>query len=98
MASRWRTRQVGVGCASESDTCAAFASGRWEKWYGFELRNDPFDTCYFEDDDPTPRKIEGYQTDGLFQIGMDHLKDRADERPFCMVISVEGCYGGGLYV
>ena len=26
--------------------------GRWQKWYGFELRNDPFDTCYFEDDDP----------------------------------------------
>ncbi len=63
--------------------------GRWEKWYGFELRNDPFDTCYFEDDDPTPKKIEGYQTDGLFQIGMDYIKDRADDRPFCMVISVE---------
>ena len=63
--------------------------GRWQKWYGFELRNDPFDTCYFEDDDPTPKKIEGYQTDGLFQIGMDHIKDRTDDRPFCMVISVE---------
>ena len=63
--------------------------GRWQKWYGFELRNDPFDTCYFEDDDPTPKKIEGYQTDGLFQIGMDYIKDRADDRPFCMVISVE---------
>ena len=63
--------------------------GRWKKWYGFELRNDPFDTCYFEDDDPTPKKIEGYQTDGLFQIGMDYIKDRVDDRPFCMVISVE---------
>ena len=63
--------------------------GRWQKWYGFELRNDPFDTCYFEDDDPTPKKIDGYQTDGLFQIGMDHIKDRVDDRPFCMVISVE---------
>ena len=63
--------------------------GRWQKWYGFELRNDPFDTCYFEDDDSTPKKIEGYQTDGLFQIGMDYIKDRADDRPFCMVISVE---------
>lgn len=63
--------------------------GRWQKWYGFELRNDPFDTCYFEDDDPTPKKIEGYQTDGLFQIGMDYIKDRVNDRPFCMVISVE---------
>ena len=63
--------------------------GRWQKWYGFELRNGPFDTCYFEDDDPTPQKIEGYQTDGLFQLGMDYLQDRTDDRPFCMVVSVE---------
>ncbi len=63
--------------------------GRWQKWCGFELRNDPFDTCYFEDDDPTPRKIEGYQTDGLFQLGINHLKNRTADRPFCMVISVE---------
>ena len=63
--------------------------GRWQKWYGFELRNGPFDTCYFEDDNPTPIKIDGYQTDGLFQLGIDYLKDRDDERPFCMVVSVE---------
>ncbi|MCH2663507.1 sulfatase [bacterium] len=63
--------------------------GRWQKWYGFELRNGPFDTCYFEDDDPTPIDIDGYQTDGLFEIGMNHMQDRARENPFCMVISVE---------
>ena len=63
--------------------------GRWEKWFGFELRNDPFDTCYFEDGDPTPHKIDGYQTDGLFDIGMNHIRTRADDRPFCMVVSVE---------
>ncbi|MDA0747634.1 MAG: sulfatase-like hydrolase/transferase, partial [bacterium] len=64
--------------------------GRWEKWFGFELRNGPFDTYYFEDDDPTPRKIERYQTDGLFDLGMNYLSDGRDpERPFCMVISVE---------
>ncbi|MGY8825274.1 MAG: sulfatase family protein [Candidatus Latescibacterota bacterium] len=64
--------------------------GRWQKWYGFELRNGPFDTCYFEDENPTPIPIEGYQTDGLFDIGMNHLKDRRDaDKPFCMVISVE---------
>ena len=33
--------------------------GRWEKWFGFELRNAPFDTYYFEDDDPAPRPIRG---------------------------------------
>jgi len=64
--------------------------GRWRKWLGFELRNDPFDTCYFEDGDPTPRPIEKYQTDGLFDLGMDHLRSSRDgSRPFCMVISVE---------
>ncbi|MBS11291.1 MAG: hypothetical protein CME19_06790 [Gemmatimonadetes bacterium] len=63
--------------------------GRWQKWYGFELRNGPFDTCYFEDDDPNPVVIDGYQTDGLFDLGMSHLKARSSEDPFCMVISVE---------
>ncbi len=64
--------------------------GRWQKWYGFELRNDPFDTYYFEDDDPTPIPIKGYQTDGLFDIGMNHLsKQRDAKKPFCMMLSVE---------
>ena len=64
--------------------------GRWGKWFGFELRNAPFDTYYFEDAEPTPIKIEGYQTDGLFAIGMNYLEQvRDEERPFCMVISVE---------
>lgn len=64
--------------------------GRWQKWLGFELRNDPFDTWYFEDDDPTPRKIEGYQTDGLYDLGMNYLAEEWDRRqPFCMCISVE---------
>ncbi len=64
--------------------------GRWEKWFGFELRNAPFDTYYFEDDDPAPRPIRGYQTDGLYDIGMNYLAGERDtSRPFCMVISVE---------
>ena len=32
---------------------------------------------------------EGYQTDGLFDIGMNHIKDRSEDRPFSMIISVE---------
>ncbi|MCY3712178.1 MAG: sulfatase [Gemmatimonadetes bacterium] len=63
--------------------------GRWRKWMGFELRNGPFDTYYFEDDDPVPRPVEGYQTDGLFDLAMDYLERRDPSRPFCMVISVE---------
>lgn len=64
--------------------------GRWHKWLGFELRNGPHDTWYFEDDDPVPRKIDGYQTDGLFDLAMDHLRDgRDDGKPFHLLLSVE---------
>lgn len=65
--------------------------GRWRHWFGFELRNDPFDTYYFVDDDPTPRPIDGYQTDGLFDIGINYLSQEweREEAPFCMCISVE---------
>ena len=64
--------------------------GRWHKWLGFELRNGPHDTWYFEDDDPQPKKIEGYQTDGLFDLAMDHLRNGRDRsKPFHLLLSVE---------
>ena len=64
--------------------------GRWQKWLGFELRNGPHDTWYFEDDDPKPNKIEGYQTDGLFDLAMDHLRNGRDRtKPFHLLLSVE---------
>ena len=81
-----------MGSAVQTNRCPVKRAyqGRWQKWYGFELRNEPFDTRYFEDDDPTPRRIDGYQTDGLFDLGMNYLRDGRDAaRPFCMVISVE---------
>lgn len=66
------------------------SQGRWQHWFGFELRNDPFDTCYFVDDDPEPRPLDKYQTDGLFDIGIDYLSAKWDrKRNFCMVVSVE---------
>ncbi len=64
--------------------------GRWQKWLGFELRNSHFDTFYFEDDDPTPKPLNAYQTDGLFDLAMRHLQHgRPTDRPFCCVLSVE---------
>ncbi len=65
--------------------------GRWRKWLGFELRNAHFDTFYFEDDDPTPKPIGKYQTDGLFELLMDHLRsaERPANKPFCCVLSPE---------
>jgi arylsulfatase A-like enzyme len=63
--------------------------GGFDWWRGFEVRNAPFDTRYYADDDPTPRPVEGYQTDGLVDLGIEFLDERDDDRPFCLVVSVE---------
>lgn len=64
--------------------------GRWEVWRGFELRNDPFDTCYFRDGDPTPIQLDGYQTDALTDLTMRTLREERDkERPYFCLLSVE---------
>ena len=64
--------------------------GRWQHWCGFDLRNAPFDTKYYINEDPTPHQIEGYQTDGLFDLAKIFIKDKRDKsKPFCCVVSVE---------
>lgn len=64
--------------------------GRWQRWLGFELANAPFDTCYFEDDDPQPKPLGEYQTDGLFCLAMQEFERRKPgDKPFCCVLSVE---------
>lgn len=63
--------------------------GRWQKWFGFDLRNRYFDTCCFENDDPTPHPLNGYQTDCLFQRVIDTLDKGTLTRPFACVLSVE---------
>lgn len=63
--------------------------GRFERWRGFELRNDPFDTVVFVDDDPEPQPVEGFQTDGLFALTADLVRGRDASRPLFCVVSVE---------
>lgn len=69
--------------------------GGWQKWFGFELSNAHFDTCYFEDDDMTPRPLNGYQTDALFDLAIDYLdneyvsSESPRSAPFSLVLSVE---------
>ncbi len=64
--------------------------GRWRHFAGFDICNDPFDTYYFIGDDRTPHKIDGYQTDGLFDMAIDYLRQGERRRsPFAMVLSVE---------
>ena len=64
--------------------------GRWQRFSGFDICNDPYDTYYFDNDDPTPHKIEKFQTDGLFDLAIDYLREpRRRESPFAAVLSVE---------
>ena len=59
-------------------------------WRGFELRNDFYDSWYFADDETTPRRNEGHQTDGLFDLALNYLEtDRPPDRPFFLVLSTE---------
>jgi arylsulfatase A-like enzyme len=62
--------------------------GRFERFGGFDICNDPWDTYYWNEDDPTPHKIDGFQTDGLFDLAISHLVEVGD-RPFATVLSVE---------
>lgn len=63
--------------------------GRWSHFAGFDICNDPFDTYYSVNDDPTMLRMDGFQTDGLFDLALDWLSERADSGPFCAVVSVE---------
>ena len=64
--------------------------GRWQKWLGFEIANNPFDTYYFEDDDPKPKPLGKFQTDGLFDLAIMHLKKYfTSDQKYCCILSVE---------
>ncbi|HEY8594723.1 MAG TPA: sulfatase [Devosiaceae bacterium] len=62
----------------------------WDYWRGFELRNSFYDTWYFAQDETVPRRLEGYQTNGLFELAFDYIeRDRPRDRPFFLTLSVE---------
>jgi arylsulfatase A-like enzyme len=64
--------------------------GGFQRWKGFELRNNPFDTWYFAEEDPEPKKIDGYQSDGLFGIAMSEMEQMSKaDNPFFLALSVE---------
>ena len=61
--------------------------GRWSTFAGFDISNDPYDTWYSTNDDSTMRKLDGFQTDGLFDLAIDYVTSR--DKPFATVLSVE---------
>lgn len=62
--------------------------GRFGTFAGFDICNDPWDTWYSVNDDPKMHRIEGYQTDGLFDLAIDYATS-SREKPFAAVVSVE---------
>ncbi|RJT07915.1 sulfatase [Halococcus sp. IIIV-5B] len=82
---KWHLADVG-----RSRPVPEHLQGGFDYWRGFELKNDPFDTAYYKDNDPEPHQIEGFQTDGLFDLGINFIsKSKNSEEPFCLTISVE---------
>ncbi|GIH14036.1 sulfatase family protein [Rugosimonospora africana] len=62
--------------------------GRFGTFAGFDIANDPYDTWYSTHDDPTMRKLDGYQTDELFGMAARYATQERD-KPFAAVLSVE---------
>jgi arylsulfatase A-like enzyme len=59
-------------------------------WRGFELRNDFHDSVVFHDDDPVPHRLDGHQTDALFDLAVDYIRERRPaDRPFFLILSPE---------
>lgn len=64
--------------------------GRFQRFAGFDICNDPWDTYYWNEADPTAHRIDGFQTDGLFDLAIEYANERArDGQPFATILSVE---------
>ncbi|HEY7174479.1 MAG TPA: sulfatase [Micromonosporaceae bacterium] len=63
--------------------------GRFGTFAGFDIANDPYDTCYSTHDDSTMRRLDGFQTDALFGMAIDYATDRGRDKPYAAVLSVE---------
>jgi arylsulfatase A-like enzyme len=60
----------------------------FEDWWGFECNHDYNDSWYFHNDDPTPRRWEGYDLFAQSRHAAGYIRDRArDERPFMLMLS-----------
>lgn len=71
--------------------------GGFEDWFGFELSNHFWRTCYCTDDSMWPPKvIEGYQTDRLTDLSLEYLEGtvRHLDQPWFHVLSVEAPHHG----
>ena len=71
--------------------------GGFQDWFGFELSNHFWRTCYCTDGSMWPPKVlEGYQTDRLTDLSLDYLNGPARnlDQPWFHVLSVEAPHHG----
>lgn len=60
----------------------------FDYWKGFECSHDYNNSPYFFNDDPTPRKWEGYDAFAQSQDAADYIRDHAGgDAPFFMMLS-----------
>ncbi len=66
--------------------------GGFDYWMGYENNNSQYD-CYVHGGDAEseipPTKLEGYETDCLTDIFLDHLRSIPEDKPFFAVLSVQ---------
>ena len=61
---------------------------RFDDWKGFECNHDYHDSWYFHNDDPTPRRWEGYDAFAQSREAAAFIREHADhETPFLLMLS-----------
>lgn len=70
--------------------------GDFDKWIGYENNNSQWDCWVHGTGIEEPMRLQGYETDALSDIFIDHLREQADDRetgndpkPFFAVLSVQ---------
>ena len=71
--------------------------GGFDYWMGYENNNKQEETFVFGTEDETPRRLKGYETDGLTDIFLNHIKNHLqdteengeDYKPFFAALSVQ---------
>lgn len=60
----------------------------FDEWLGFECNHDYNDSLYFHNDDPTPRRWEGYDAFAQSHAAADYIKQAAgQDKPFMLMLS-----------
>ncbi|HAX95063.1 MAG TPA: hypothetical protein DCY35_00850 [Prolixibacteraceae bacterium] len=70
--------------------------GGFEDWYGFDVSNNYYNTCYSYGDFCDKNRVEGHQTEGLAEISLSYLQNTALKlkQPWFHVLSFEAPHGG----